>query len=309
MPAAKKPGKKKKTRRRKTLEPEFVPKSVVESLEQRLKVQQAELENARTQLNFYRLESEKLTSELMHQKRSLELQGVEHRNRLKDVEWSERRHRDEIKVLREKLRTVESERNSTIASIKASDQEYIRLLTEQYKAREKELKEDKAMLEQRLREIEISHDAHVQSITESFEQEIARLKHEMEEPVLLGVFRGSGGGGPGVWEFMRPRPGSDETLSKSRVRALVYPRQRPGDGALELSFRTAAPSPLASPPSAATPDYTAGTVGPSLPPAANNRPSSAGPGRPKEPFFAPRPPEGPRPDRPQSAGPRMLLAK
>eukprot|EP00741_Cyanophora_paradoxa_P025209 tig00000350_g24334.t1 len=151
-----------------------------EELQQRISTLTEELIKEQAERNYFQLERDKINTFWEITKKELEDKKAELRNKDREMEEMEERHQVEIKVYKQKVKHLLYEHNNNVTVLKADGETAIKLLQDEFRAREGELKKDKRTLRMELKEQELAHEDYVKTLKLEHDKNITKLRQEFE---------------------------------------------------------------------------------------------------------------------------------
>mmetsp|Transcript_67360 Transcript_67360/g.140347 ORF Transcript_67360/g.140347 Transcript_67360/m.140347 type:complete len:557 (-) Transcript_67360:135-1805(-) len=131
--------------------------------------------------NYFQLERDKINTFWEITKKELEEKKAELRNKDREMEEMEERHQVEIKVYKQKVKHLLYEHQNSITQLKTDLEMATKLLQDEHRVREKELKDDKRNLKLQKKELELAHEEFVRSLKESHDKQITHLRTDFEQ--------------------------------------------------------------------------------------------------------------------------------
>ncbi|CAK9262711.1 unnamed protein product [Sphagnum jensenii] len=130
--------------------------------------------------NTMQIERDKLSSFWEIKKKEYAQLQAEFRNKDRAMEELEERHQLEIKVYNQKMKHLLYEQQNMIATIKADNEQALKLQREVAGKRESELVNDKRGLKERLKEMELSYEDTIRGFKLEHAKEITKMRQEFD---------------------------------------------------------------------------------------------------------------------------------
>merc|ERR1711976_1030778 len=142
-----------------------------------------ELDREREERNFFQLERDKIHTFWEITRRQLEERKAEIRNKDRETEEAEERHQVEIKVYKQKAKQLLWEHQNASAELRMNSTVALKAQAEEVAQHEKVIRGQKNDLKMELRTIELSHQEHVQKLTNENDQKVTELRENFEKRV------------------------------------------------------------------------------------------------------------------------------
>uniref|UniRef100_A0A8C9D764 Dynein regulatory complex subunit 4 n=3 Tax=Panthera TaxID=9688 RepID=A0A8C9D764_PANLE len=181
--APKKKGKKGKTKATPIVDglaPEDMSKEQVEEHVSRVR---EELDREREERSYFQLERDKIRTFWEIARRQLEEKKAELRNKDREMEEAEERHRVEIKVYKQKVKHLLYEHQNNLTEMKAEGTVVMKLAQREHCAQEGALRKDMRALKVELKEQELANEVVVKNLRLKHSEEVTKMRNDFERQV------------------------------------------------------------------------------------------------------------------------------
>lgn len=157
----------------------------LEETERKLKAAKAlayfkETQKEEKDFNDFQQQREKLNYFWIVEKKKLEDRKADLRNKERELQDLEERHKVEIKVYKQKVKHLLYENQNELTQKKTVAETKLKMKQDDHRKDEIELKKDRRALKLELKEVELSHDDLRKSFKQEHDRNITALRHEFE---------------------------------------------------------------------------------------------------------------------------------
>lgn len=169
-------------KKKKTNEPEV---NEVEETERKQKAAKAlayfkETQKEERDFNEFQQQREKLNYFWIVEKKKLEDCKAELRNKEREAQDLEEKHKVEITVFKQKVKHLLYENQNELTQRKTEDETALKSKQDDHRLAELDLKDDRRSLRLQLKEMELSQDDFLKSLKEGHDKNITELRHDFE---------------------------------------------------------------------------------------------------------------------------------
>mmetsp|Transcript_21580 Transcript_21580/g.35747 ORF Transcript_21580/g.35747 Transcript_21580/m.35747 type:complete len:503 (-) Transcript_21580:103-1611(-) len=152
----------------------------LEELEAKVNALKNELQKEQAERNYFQLERDKINTFWEITKKELEDRKAELRNKDREMEEMEEMHQAEIKVYKQKVKHLLYEHNNNVTVLKSDAETAVKMLQDENRMKESELKGDKRTLKLDLKEKELSNEDVIKNLKLEHDKNTTKLRQEYE---------------------------------------------------------------------------------------------------------------------------------
>lgn len=130
--------------------------------------------------NEFQQQREKLNYFWIVEKKKLEDKRVELRNKERELQDLEEKHQVEIKIYKQRLKHLLYEHQNELTAKKTEAEQALKIAQDDDYENEIDIKTDRRLLNNSLKEIEVTHEEYIRSLKREQDQKITFLRHEFE---------------------------------------------------------------------------------------------------------------------------------